>query len=406
MADGRAPNPVRKRPRVDVVQGDSRDVLARLADGCMDAVVTDPPYALVSIRQRLGRADSAPIVSNGASGVYARAGAGFMGQTWDTGETAFDPAFWAEVLRVLKPGGHIVAASGTRTYHRLACAIEDAGFEIRDMVSWLYGSGFPKSHNHDIGGVKFGTALKPACEPWVLARKPLCGTVAETLDAHGTGALNIDGCRIEGEKTPAPVGQFRGSDVGATGLTGIRDGRSDHLGRWPANVVHDGSDEVLDAFPATEAAGGYPAQGARYGLGGGVREQRGEALKLETAGGSAARFFYSAKADDEDRLGADHPTVKPVALMRWLCRLITPPGARVLDPFAGSGSTGVACLGEGFDALLIEREPDYVATIRRRLAWARGEGALTDIEKARLDSPAKRLKAAGADTPLFGEWEG
>jgi hypothetical protein len=374
-----------------------------------------------------------------------------MGKKWDTGETAFDPAFWTEVMRVLKPGGHVIAASGTRTYHRLACAVEDAGFEIRDMISWLYGSGFPKSHDvskgidrrngddrpvvgskrklqsyganevfgsgPDKGGVQlvtsaasaasaawegWGTALKPACEPWVLARKPLIGSVAVNVLTHGTGALNIGGCRVDAEK---PTG-WAGAGAGAGGVTwnesnmGLgKDGPARPVdGRWPANVMHDGSDEVVEAFPLApgQLAPVGPANGSKpsvncYGDYG-PRDQfnpRGDS-------GSAARFFYTAKADAEDRLGSKHPTVKPVDLMRYLCRLVTPPGGIVLDPFAGSGSTGVACIAEGFDAILIEREDEYVADIRRRIAWAQGEGGLTEQEIA-------RRKPQADDGPLFAD---
>jgi site-specific DNA-methyltransferase (adenine-specific) len=218
----------------------------------------------------------------------------------------------------------------------------------------------------------WGTALKPALEPIVLARKPLTGTVAANVLQHGTGALNIDASRIAGEKTPAPVGQFRGSDVGATGLRGVRDGSSDNLGRWPANVIHDGSEEVTGAFPETSPSttsvrdpnGSMGYHGGASGLPGVVGGHNDS--------GSAARFFYSAKADAADRCGSKHPTVKPVDLMAYLVRLVTPPGGTTLDPFAGSGSTGMACLREGFDCILIEREAQYVADIHRRLAHVEG----------------------------------
>lgn len=191
-----------------IVCGDSRQVLRDLDPCSIDGLASDPPYALVSVVRRFGGAGAAPARA-GASGVYARASAGFMGQSWDTGDTAFDPAFWWEVLRVLKPGAHVVAFGGTRTYHRLVCALEDAGFEIRDQLAWIYGSGFPKSHRQTGPFDGWGTALKPAFEPIVLARKPLDGTVSENLRRWGVGALNIEDCRTA-------------------------------EGRWPANLLHDG----------------------------------------------------------------------------------------------------------------------------------------------------------------------
>lgn len=373
---------------VTVHHGDSRDVLKTFADASIDSVVCDPPYALVSIGKRFGAEGAAPAQS-GKTGAYARASAGFMGQKWDTGETAFDPAFWVEVLRVLKPGGHLIAFSGTRTYHRLACAVEDAGFEIRDMISWLYGSGFPKSHSvgkktgraEDDG---LGTALKPACEPIVLARKPLAGTVAATVLLHGTGALNIDGCRIEASDSRS--GGFgagnRPWQTGGKGETNKVEAGS--LGRWPANVIHDGSAEVVDAFPDTTSGTGAVKRASADGYQGNAlgKESRPAGTPMISHGdaGSAARFFYSAKADAADRCGSKHPTVKPVDLMAYLCRLVTPKDGVVLDPFAGSGSTGMACLREGFDCVLIEREAEYVADINRRLQHVEG-----------------------ADTPLFAD---
>lgn len=410
---------------VTVHHGDSREVLKGFADALIDSVVCDPPYALVSIGKRFG-ADNAAPAKAGKSGAYARASAGFMGQKWDTGETAFDPEFWVEVLRVLKPGGHLIAFSGTRTYHRLACAIEDAGFEMRDMIAWLYGSGFPKSHDVSKGidkaagatrevvarvrsdgkptgqaGATFnacdvsqasgppitdaarqwqgwGTALKPALEPIVLARKPLAGTVAANVLQHGTGALNIDASRIgTGEdRTKGGMSGGAASAVLADGFHAVRADRPEG-GRWPANVCHDGSEEVLGAFPETQS--GAMKAGTRraaqdgpgsvcYGTYG------GDATKADTPAdsGSAARFFYSAKADAADRCGSKHPTVKPVDLMAYLVRMVTPPGGVTLDPFAGSGSTGMACLREGFDCILIEREAQYVADIHKRLAHVEG----------------------------------
>lgn len=367
---------------VTVHHGDSREVLKGFAPASIDSVVCDPPYALVSIGKRFG-ADGAAPAQAGKTGAYARASAGFMGQKWDTGETAFDHTFWEEVKRVMKPGGHLIAFSGTRTYHRLACAVEDAGFEIRDMIQWLYGSGFPKSHNvaRKTGRIEdegLGTALKPACEPIVLARKPLTGTVAANVTEHGTGALNIDGCRIEG--VAKPFGNATESEGYRLHKRDISDWKSHDKGRWPANVIHDGSEEVVESFPDT-SSGGYPPAGGLRSPGDvyGKPNERGEAI-FGGSTGSAARFYYSAKADAADRCGSKHPTVKPIDLMAYLCHLVTPKGGVVLDPFAGSGSTGMACLREGFDCILVEREADYVADIYRRLSHVEG-----------------------SDTPLFAE---
>lgn len=435
--------------RVTLWHGDSRDVLKGMADASIDSVVCDPPYALVSIVKRFGSKTAAPTKDGD---VYARSSAGFMGQAWDTGETAFAAEFWAEVLRVLKPGGHVLAFSGTRTYHRLACAIEDAGFEIRDMTAWIYGSGFPKSHDvskgidralggerakvrvdagelknppNMLGGVHsgendrpwreeamvrgyhekdgdtpatpeaaqwqgWGTALKPAWEPIVLARKPLVGTVAANVLAHGTGALNIDGCRVPTDETiiatrNVALGSSGSGVYGGANVPGVyqqKDG-----GRWPANVIHDGSEEVLAAFPVQVSGGNT------YGEFKGGEVETG----IGSSSGSAARFFYTAKADSDDRVGSKHPTVKPVDLMRYLCRLVTPLGGRVLDPFAGTGTTGEAAWLEGFSATLIEREAQYVADIERRMSLC----LAGPEEKARAIIKAKgKTEAPG---PLFAE---
>lgn len=362
-----------------------------------------------------------------------------MGKTWDTGERAFAVDFWAEVYRVLKPGGHVLAFGGTRTVHRLTCAIEDAGFEIRDMVAWLYGSGFPKSHDvskgidraagaaREVVGSKlglpgyhlhghqggeafgeglatttaetrlrasqitasatesarqwegWGTALKPALEPITFARKPLAGTVADNVLAHGTGALNIAACRVGDEERSAAftsLAPCKGNRLGHADTAAARRGTQGeaktYVGRWPASLIHDGSDEVVAAFP--DAPGQQRAVGPEHGAKAsvnvfgdyGARDHfgpRGDA-------GSAARFFYNAKADSDDRIGSKHPTVKPVDLMRYLVRLVTPPGGTVLDPFAGTGTTGEAAFYEGFRAVLIEREADYRADIARRMTLA------------------------------------
>jgi site-specific DNA-methyltransferase (adenine-specific) len=360
---------------IQLRQGDSRDVLRTLADNSIDGVACDPPYALVSITSRFG-ADGAAPAKAGASGVYARASAGFMGQRWDTGDTAFDPEFWREVYRVLKPGAHIVAFGGTRTYHRLVCAIEDAGFEIRDQLAWVYGSGFPKSHDQGLG---WGTALKPAFEPIVLARKPLDGTVAQNMAKWGVGALNIDACRIGSGKGGTRSGEAsaarRYTDRGGTNFAATPGPRGgDARGRWPANLMHDGSAEVIAAFPRTKSGAGAIKRASAKGytpnaLG---RESCPAGTVMHCYGdeGSAARFFYSPKASGSERDGTGHPTVKPVAVMRWLCRLIAPRGAVILDPFAGSGTTGLAARAEGQRAILIEREDRYCADIVRRIGRA------------------------------------
>jgi site-specific DNA-methyltransferase (adenine-specific) len=352
--------------RVALHAGDCRDVLREFPDNHFDSVVTDPPYALVSITKRFGKEGSAP-----AKDVYGRGAAGFMGKQWDTGETAFAAEFWAEVYRVLKPGGHVAAFSGTRTYHRMACAIEDGGFEIRDQLAWTYGSGFPKSHNQPGG---FGTALKPAWEPICLGRKPLIGTVAANLLEYGTGAINIDGCRVATEESLNGSGNkplsYGGDNHRPYHDREPRGPTQQHaLGRWPANVLHDGSPEVIAAFPSTgPSKSGGKSTGRNFG-----QEHDDDFTKdrprtgHDDFGGSAARFFYCAKASKADRASSKHPTVKPIALMRWLCRLITPSGGLTLDPFAGSGTTGQAAWEEGFRAVLIEREAEYRVDIARRL---------------------------------------
>jgi hypothetical protein len=346
--------------RVSVYWGDSRVVLADLPDASVDAVVSDPPYALVSIVRRFGGENAAPA----AGDVYRRASAGFMGKTWDTGETAFDPAFWAEVLRVAKPGAHMILSAGTRSYHRLACAVEDAGWEIRDMLAWLYGSGFPKSHDmakaidreRGLCGLTadaympasaeardwqgWGTALKPALEPLLLARKPVEGTIARNLQVSGVGALNVDACRIAAEPWDSSGDGLGGSSVRAYGDGLNNSGRSGshQLGRWPANVLHDGSEDVLQAFPDAPGQQGAVtgAEPTANGFSGAVKfsgmRARISSSEPRSDSGSAARFFYSAKADTDDRLGSEHPTVKPVDLMAWMVRLITPGGGARARP--------------------------------------------------------------------------
>jgi hypothetical protein len=360
-----------------VHHGDCREVMATMDADSVDAIVTDPPYGLA-----------------------------FMGKGWDHAVPGVE--FWTKVLRVAKPGAHLVAFGGTRTFHRLACAIEDAGWEMRDCLSWLYGSGFPKSHNGPWGG----TALKPAWEPIILARKPLDGTVAANVAAHGTGALNVNNCRVEIlEQLPSyrttGVGGNQGYNGGWSGQRehkGHKDSARHHLqGRWPANVVLDkDAAAILDeqtkdlsgattyTRKTTDAQREVPQPG----------HKAGEMHRAFNDSGGASRFFYVAKASRSERdaglrgmpkkftatmgdgIGArehnasnagahasnHHPTVKPIALMRWLCRLMTPPGGLVLDPFTGSGTTGCAAALEGFGFVGIEREAEYVAIAERRIA--------------------------------------
>jgi DNA modification methylase len=477
----------------NIYHGDCREVMQTLHPESVDSIVSDPPYGL-----------------------------SFMGKGWDHGVPGEE--FWTEALRVAKPGAHLLAFGGTRTYHRLACAIEDAGWEIRDCVMWVYGSGFPKSHDvskaidkrgggssltTEIGaaikaarisrGVSvteadrlycggstlwtwyegrpagqqlptpvvmaaivrdwpelavyaeaiaeadrekigerdgsllavapgqdndrsssvlditapatdaarrwsgWGTALKPAWEPIIVARKPLCGTVAENVLKHGTGGINVDGCRVGTEEVTINTWNDGAKPFGG-GAGHAYTGRTVQ-GRWPANLIHDGSDEVVGLFPETTSgsrkAGRHVVAGGqgRYGL-----FNEGDLPEVVGDSGSVARFFYCAKASKADRdegcegleerenasgnYGTkgvnltrkdggenrvlprrnNHPTVKPTALMRYLCRLVTPPGGVVLDPFTGSGSTGKAAILEGFRFIGIEREAEYVEIAKARIA--------------------------------------
>ncbi len=332
--------------KVKLHPNDLFDAIPFIPAESVDACVTDPPYHLISIVRRFAKTAHNDNTQTSArararSDGMARLSRGFMGKNWDGGDVAFRPETWRAIWRVLKPGAHLIACGGSRTYHRMACAIEDAGFEIRDHVGWLYASGFPKSHNVSRGIRKrhlhgpdderdrawngWGTALKPALEPIVVARKPLIGTVAQNVLQHRTGGMNIEACRIA----------------------------NDNESRWPANVVHDGS---LDE-----------------------------------------RYFFSAKATTDERACSNHPTVKPIALMQWLTRLVTPPGGLVLDPFAGTGTTAEACLREDFRATLIEREPEYQEDIRRRLQLV----LAGPEERQRIILKAKGKLLDPTDLPLF-----
>ena len=401
--------------------GDCHAVLATLDDASIDAIVCDPPYEL-----------------------------GFMGKAWDNSGIAYDVTVWQQCLRVLKPGGHLVAFGGSRTYHRLAVAIEDAGFEIRDQIQWIYGSGFPKSldvskamdkvtgkqgtgfviaghdgRNADMKqdlsfrsdyGYKYapatdlakqwqgwGTALKPAHEPAVLARKPLCGTVADNVTAWGVGALNIDGTRVGTHQTTTTIkdlSEAHGNQFGKQGIQYPKMGEKlNPPGRWPANVIFDEeAAQVLDEQSGSLRDGYIKNKRTNTN---GMFFNNHDTQTITTAtgysgSGGASRFFYTAKASKSEReaglyyeewqsagvmegrrdggLGAitqpranHHPTVKPLALMRYLVRLVTPPGGTVLDPFMGSGSTGCAAILERFNFLGIDITPEYVAIAQKRI---------------------------------------
>ena len=395
------------RPAVTLHMGDCLDVLRQMPEASVDAVVTDPPYGL-----------------------------SFMGKRWDYDVPSVE--VWAECLRVLKPGGHLLAFAGTRTQHRMAVRIEDAGFEIRDMIAWVYGSGFPKSldvskaidkaagADRDVIGVRiyanghvqkssadslsppigtfarsqddrietapatdaarqwagWGTALKPALEPITVARKPLAGTVAETVLAYGTGAINVDGCRVDGIPASVPQPAFNSPSGRIYGMkTG--EGRNGQMssasGRWPSNLIHDGGPEVTDLL-GDAARFFYCAKASRTDREAGCDglPQRTAAETVERAEGSAGLDSPRAGAGRTSGARNHHPTVKPTELMRYLCRLVTRPGGVVLDPFMGSGSTGRGAVLEGFAFVGIEREADYLT-----IAQARIEAAQQDAQAER-----------------------
>ena len=385
-----------------------------MPDNSVEAIITDPPYEL-----------------------------GFMGKSWDSTGIAYDVTVWQECLRVLKPGGHLLAFGGSRTYHRLACAIEDAGFQIRDQIMWVYGSGFPKSLNvskaidkaagvkgeiigysrgvgvsaedNNFGGINrgavgikqtgidvpiiapataeakdwegWGTALKPAHEPIVMARKPLDGTVAQTVLTHGTGGINIDGCRVgraDGDDSSAGnrTANFATQET-MSGGNGSGGWSQNDMGRFPANFIHDGSDEVLQLVPSDKpdqsaARFFYCAKASKKDRNEGleefeVREVRGGGGRVASGYDEStqhlkesARKFGAVKSAKQNI----HPTVKPTDLMRYLCRLVTPPNGTILDPFTGSGSTGKAAMLEGFRFVGIEQSAEYVEIANARIRHA------------------------------------
>lgn len=423
-----------------LVHGDCLEKMRALGNNTVDAVVTDPPYGL-----------------------------SFMGKHWDYEVPSVE--IWKEVLRVLKPGGHLLSFAGTRTYHRMAARIEDAGFEIRDMVSWIYGQGFPKSLDvskafdkaagaerellhtraksvsrgatggasnggtpggYNLGGSVpitapatdlakqwegWGTALKPALEPICLARKPLIGTVVENVREHGTGGLNIDACRVgfasEGDKAAAAAAAHRlcrDQNTGRTAYGRFENGEASlapylekmNQGRWPSNVILDEeAGKVMDEQSGYLHGNGTTRNGSSslFGSGAGDSAQR----PGDKIGGGASRFFYCAKVSSKERNAGlegmpkvqrsqiaskdgggggwakdaeknpnlpranHHPTVKPIKLMEYLCKLVTPPGGIVLDPFMGSGSTGIAARSLGFTFIGIERDAEYFKIAESRI---------------------------------------
>ena len=472
-----------------LLNGDCIKEMQKLIDDGkqVDSIVTDPPYHLTSITERFGKEGSAP-AQHGTDGAFARASKGFMGKEWDGGDIAFRKETWELAYKVLKPGGHLLAFSGSRTYHRMAVAIEDAGFDIRDQIMWLYGSGFPKSLNigkgvdkklgneriktgqtktHSNKGMPqaeertaigagafgqeveeeitigttewegWGTALKPAHEPIVMARKALSeNSIVANVLKHGTGGINIDGCRIEGDVNRPPTNpSFRDVAKEALARGGldklsfgqdrdrpierkkvVRKSRSedgvwtddnsgmkaegsefadaDPKGRFPANVMHDGSEVVKDIFPHTKSGKDKnPTEGNVSGFFG---NNMGYYSKDANYGdeGSAARYFYCPKVSRTERdkglsgkkdgkpvrwnkagewtndttpAKNSHPTVKPVELMKYLCRMVTPKGGTVLDIFMGSGSTGMAAKDEGFDFIGIEKDKEYFQIAEQRI---------------------------------------
>jgi site-specific DNA-methyltransferase (adenine-specific) len=371
-------------PGVVLHHGDCIEVMRSLPDNSVHAVVTDPPYGLEFMGKDWDGADgfrrSLNAADAGRDNVFGRTSrtspeyrALHTFQEWCE-------AWAAEALRVLRPGGHFLAFGGSRTWHRLAAGIEDAGFEVRDSIAWLYGSGFPKSLNLDGEWEGWGTALKPAFEPIVVARKPLAGTVAANVLAHGTGALNIDASRVEAQGRPLIVSKNEGSaGVFGDGLNGSSNAGTTDSGRWPTNVVLDES----QAAELDKQSGNRPGMASQrhlspskpgmFGVGDGA-DTKGFHEGYDDAGG-ASRFFpvfrYEAKAPTDERPNVDgvmHPTVKPLDLMRWLVRLVTPKGGTILEPFAGSGTTLEAALLEGFEVIGIEREASYLPLIEARLS--------------------------------------
>ena len=444
-------------------QGKMQDVIDNeLEENSIDCILTDPPYGLTSITDRFGKENSAP-AQEGTDGAFKRLSKGFMGQTWDGSGVEYDINTWKRCLKVLKPGGYLLAFGGTRTFHRIACAIEDAGFEIRDCIMWLYGSAMPKATNVGlmidkkngvkskvVGSGKSGSAdthtrcmnskskqgkdvfggdyeikeaqnewagwrssLKPMYEPIIVARKPFKGSLTDNVLENGVGALNIEECRVGDEIINvhnAPKGTFAGGERDRGSDTSSY---RDHSGRYPGNVIHDGSYEATQFMPNTK--GNDTDKLGEYGYTFGKERDSKPMAHGYNDEGSAARYFYTAKASSKDRdegleefekvniyEGGDaswgyantqddnfgdrianvkraniHPTVKPTELMQYLIRLVAPEGAVILDPFMGSGSTGKAAMFENrernknYKFIGIEMTEQYLPICKARIDYAK-----------------------------------
>ena len=433
----------------ELYHGNMLDMLDVLESNSIGAIVTDPPYGLTSIVKRFGKGNSAPASTNNNDGSFARLSKGFMGQTWDGSGIEYNVETWKKCYDVLKPGGYLLAFGGARTFHRIACAIEDAGFEIRDTIMWVYGSGFPKSQNvgkqveatlkynksnsrslrqleqeegtnpHTVNQpnngmmgekketvrkdympdnkwVGFGTCLKPAYEPIIVARKPIEGTIAKNCLKYGVGALNIDECRIPTEDVRKDG--YENREDGSKGTLGwVTKKKTFTEGRFPANLIltygEEDKEEVIGGFPNSNGAGGsmpkVKVTGYENGIGNGKNEyDNSERIPFNSGSGSAARYFYCAKASKRDRdEGLEeegetprkniHPTVKPTSLMQYLVRLITPKGSTILDPFMGSGSTGKAVMyenndrGANYKFIGIEMTDEYLPIAEARIKYAK-----------------------------------
>jgi len=345
----------------NILVGDCLNILKELPDNSIDSIVTDPPYGLK-----------------------------FMSKKWDVSVPGVDT--WKECLRVLKPGGHLLSFGGTRTYHHLAMNIELAGFEIRDQLQWLYGSGFPKSYNISKGIDKklsdkeskelckqwdgFGTALKPANEPIVLARKPLSEkNIVDNVLKWGTGGLNIDDCRVDVSDNDPNHRKATGKNGGADSMFGVGNSKRPATltqGRFPANLLLDEDaakmlDEQSGPCKTGKLEPHHKLKASKNNCMSGDNQERNPRKSFGGDSGGASRFFYIPKVSKKERNGSLHPTMKPIKLMQYLVRLITPPNGLVLDPFMGSGSTGVACIKENFNFIGMELNPEYAQIAQKRI---------------------------------------